>query len=129
MNIAVLSLGSNSIDREARMTNCIAWLRNNSVPIKLSSVYNTSAINGKDPDYLNAVAEISTTLTHPELMQLLKDYERRQGRTPQSKALGCVPIDIDIVMWNSNVLRPKDFAQSYFSRGWNEINGQTATDQ
>ena len=122
MNIAVLSLGSNSIDREARMTNCIAWLRINSVPIKLSSVYNTSAINGKDPDYLNAVAEISTTLTHPELTKMLKDYERQCGRTPQSKSLGSIPIDIDIVMWNGEVLRPKDFAQYYFAKGWNEIN-------
>ena len=110
-NAVVLSIGSNSADREAQMTNCIAWLRGIATPTKLSSVYNSPASNGKDPDYLNAVAEITS-----------KDYERQCGRTPQSKALGSIPIDIDIVMWNGNVLRQKDFAQYYFAKGWNEIN-------
>lgn len=121
-NAVVLSIGSNSADREAQMTNCIAWLRGIATPTKLSSVYNSPASNGKDPDYLNAVAEIATALTHPELTKLLKDYERQCGRTPQSKAFGSIPIDIDIVMWNGEVLRPKDFAQYYFAKGWNEIN-------
>ena len=121
-NAVVLSIGSNSADREAQMTNCIAWLRGIATLTKLSSVYNSPASNGKDPDYLNAVAEITSTLTHPELNKLLKNYERQCGRTPQSKALGSIPIDIDIVMWNGEVLRPKDFAQYYFAKGWNEIN-------
>ncbi|MGM9812106.1 MAG: 2-amino-4-hydroxy-6-hydroxymethyldihydropteridine diphosphokinase [Muribaculaceae bacterium] len=121
-NAVVLSIGSNSVDREAQMTNCIAWLRGIATLSKLSSVYDSPASNGKDPDYLNAVAEITTTLTHPELNKLLKDYERQCGRTPQSKSLGSIPIDIDIVMWNGEVLRPKDFAQYYFAKGWNEIN-------
>lgn len=121
-NAVVLSIGSNSADREAQMTNCIAWLRDNATLTKLSSVYNSPASNGKDPDYLNAVAEIATTLTHSKLTKLLKDYERQCGRTPQSKALGSIPIDIDIVMWNGEVLRQKDFAQYYFAKGWNEIN-------
>lgn len=121
-NAVVLSIGSNSADRDAQMTNCIAWLRDNATLTKLSSVYNSPASNGKDPDYLNAVAEIATALTHPELTKMLKDYERQCGRTPQSKALGSIPVDIDIVMWNGNVLRPKDFAQHYFAKGWNEIN-------
>ena len=121
-NAVVLSIGSNSADREDQMTNCIAWLRGIAILSKLSSVYNSPASNGKDPDYLNAVAEITTALTHPELTKLLKDYERQCGRTPQSKSLGSIPIDIDIVMWNGEVLRPKDFAQYYFAKGWNEIN-------
>ena len=121
-NAVVLSIGSNSADREAQMTNCIAWLRGIATLTKLSSVYNSPASNGKDPDYLNAVAEIATALTHPELTKMLKDYERQCGRTPQSKALGSIPVDIDIVMWNGNVLRQKDFAQYYFAKGWNEIN-------
>lgn len=121
-NAVVLSIGSNSADRETQMTNCIAWLRGIATLTKLSSVYNSPASNGKDPDYLNAVAEIATALTHPELTKLLKDYERQCGRTPQSKALGSIPIDIDIVMWNGEVLRQKDFAQYYFAKGWNEIN-------
>ena len=121
-NAVVLSIGSNSADREAQMTNCIAWLRGIATLTKLSSVYNSPASNGKDPDYLNAVAEIATALTHPELTKLLKDYERQCERTPQSKSRGSIPSDIDIVMWNGEVLRPKDFAQYYFAKGWNEIN-------
>ncbi|MGN0214787.1 MAG: 2-amino-4-hydroxy-6-hydroxymethyldihydropteridine diphosphokinase [Muribaculaceae bacterium] len=121
MNSVVVSIGSNSADRDKQMATCIAWLNENFDVTKISSVYNSPAANGKDPDYLNAVAEIQTALEHGTLNNLLKDYERNCGRTPHSKVLGSIPIDIDIVMWNGDVLRQKDFSQPYFSKGWQEI--------
>jgi 2-amino-4-hydroxy-6-hydroxymethyldihydropteridine diphosphokinase len=34
---------------------------------------------------------------------------------------GNVPIDIDIVLWNGDIIKENDFKQSYFQIGWNEI--------
>jgi 2-amino-4-hydroxy-6-hydroxymethyldihydropteridine diphosphokinase len=47
----------------------------------------------------------------------LKSWEAECGRTPESKQKGVVPIDLDIVMWNSEVVRPVDYSRSYVSMG------------
>ena len=52
---------------------------------------------------------------------LLKLYETTHGRTPACKLAGLVPIDLDIVMWNGEVVRQRDFNQDYFQIGWKQL--------
>ena len=40
------------------------------------------------------------------------------GRTHQSKITGKVVIDLDIVIWNDSVVRPKELSRDYFLRGY-----------
>ena len=89
--------------------------------LSVSSAYSTPALNGKDNDYLNAVAEGYVECDFETLKAQMKDYERSSGRTPESKLMGVVPIDIDIVMWNDEVVKAGDYEQSYFKIGWNEL--------
>ena len=77
--------------------------------------------NGRDSDYLNAVMTASTKLNLDDTIALMKQYEAVCGRTPASKLQGVIPIDIDIVLWNNDVIRPNDFARQYFQRGWQEL--------
>jgi 2-amino-4-hydroxy-6-hydroxymethyldihydropteridine diphosphokinase len=121
-NIAVLSIGSNSPDCQTQMNKCFEWIDHKFGPSKKSHAYSTPATNGKDPDYMNAVAIISSDLDFDSLKCIFKDYERSCGRTPESKLKGEIPIDIDIVMWNDSIIREKDFNQSYFTIGWQQIN-------
>ena len=37
------------------------------------------------------------------------------------KLAGLVPIDLDIVMWNGEVVRQRDFNQDYFQIGWKQL--------
>lgn len=122
MNTAILSLGSNSTDKEMQIAKCIEWLKRNSSIQSASSVYCTPATNGCGTIYSNAVVKTCTDLSREEYTDMMKRYERNCGRTPQSKLLGVIPIDIDVVIWNDATLRPKDFSQEYFTIGWNEIN-------
>jgi 2-amino-4-hydroxy-6-hydroxymethyldihydropteridine diphosphokinase len=47
---------------------------------KASSVYRTAPIESSGPDYLNAVAEVGTTLTAPALLAALQAFENAAGR-------------------------------------------------
>lgn len=121
MNILVISIGSNSRDREWQMKHGIEWLKHTLSSTQVSTTYNSVAINNRDADYLNAVMIGKTKKSLDDITTLLKQYETVCGRTPASKLEGCIPIDIDIVMWNGDVLRQRDFAQQYFQRGWQEL--------
>lgn len=125
VSTAVLSIGSNAPNRHDMMACCKLWLKRTFEPTACASAYSTPAINGKDADYLNTVAVITTTLPMAELSAVLKDYEKQCGRTPESKLLGVIPIDLDIVMWNGTVVRPNDYKQEYFQKGWREIASKT----
>ena len=47
--------------------------------------------------------------------------EKAAGRFPQSKLSGEVPLDIDIVVWNDEVKRPRDMVQDYMQIGLLEL--------
>lgn len=122
MNKLVISAGSNSKDRDWQIESCLDWLKSNFSGVVASSVYNSRAANGKDPDYLNVVIKAKSHLEFSEVNDLLKKYESVCGRTPLSKKIGDVPMDLDIVIWNGDILREKDFNNDYFQIGWTELN-------
>lgn len=45
-----------------------------------SSLYRTAPVDSSGPDFINAVAEISTRLTAPELLAMLQGIEEAAGR-------------------------------------------------
>lgn len=122
MNKVVLSLGSNSKDREVCIKRCKDWLASKLVNFCMSHIYETSALNGKDNNYLNAVAIGLVDIDYDAAFKLFKEYEKINGRTIESKRNGQIPIDIDIVIWNDIILRENDFNQSYFQIGWEMLN-------
>ncbi len=48
--------------------------------VQASSLYRTAPIDSSGPDYLNAVAEVATTLTAPGLLAALQAIEQAHGR-------------------------------------------------
>jgi 2-amino-4-hydroxy-6-hydroxymethyldihydropteridine diphosphokinase len=48
--------------------------------VRASSLYRSAPIDSSGPDYLNAVAEIATTLTAPDLLTALQAIEQGAGR-------------------------------------------------
>lgn len=117
MNVVVLSLGSNSSDKEQQMTNAVKQMKHLFKSVAISDFYEVPAINGKDAPYLNSVMVVSTAMAIDEMNLLLKRWEIECGRTLESKQKGVVPIDLDIVMWNREVIRPVDYSRSYVSKG------------
>lgn len=71
--------------------------------------------------YVNSVAKGNTSLSADGIRQALKEYERNMGRTPEAKAQGIVPIDLDLLTIGNIILKPKDLQQEYVLRGLGEL--------
>lgn len=80
-----------------------------------------SSVYGSPSGYLNEVLVLHTSLDSDELLTFTKDLEHRLGRRPEHKAQGIVPIDIDIVIYDDDVLRPLDYDSAYFNQGLEEL--------
>ena len=68
--------------------------------VRASSLYRTTPIDSSGPDYLNAVAEIATTLTAPDLLTTLQAIEQGAGRErPYRNAPRT--LDLDLLLYGS----------------------------
>ena len=121
MNKFVLSLGSNSGDRQHQMDLAFSHLKSVFNDVESSAIYETDALNGKDAPYLNSVIVGYTNMSYDETVDYMKQWEKNCGRTSESKLKGIIPIDIDVVVWNETIVRPKDFEMSYFTRGYQQL--------
>lgn len=116
-----LCLGSNAGDRSGNVAKAIRRLADILTDMKISVIYETPEIHGIGTPYCNAVVEGFTAEDARKLNQRLKLLEILQGRTVVMRRLGIVPIDIDIVMMDDKIIRPKDYEQSFFQIGYKEI--------
>lgn len=68
--------------------------------VKHSSLYQTAPIGSSGPDYINAVAEVRTLLSAPDLLQQLQIQELAAGRQrPYPNAPRT--LDLDILLYGS----------------------------
>lgn len=120
-NSVVLSIGSNC--GYDNVETGLVWLSETLSDFRASSLYETPAVNGGMRRYINAVVFGSTSETLSNLNLLLKEYERSAGRDEDCRRVGEVPVDIDIVIFNGEVVREWDFRQNYFKIGYSELTG------
>ena len=121
LKTAVVSIGSNSEDRESKVTEAIEVLMGRLNDVSVSSVYETPASNGKDAPYFNAVLVGQTTASQKEVNDMLKEHEKEAGRTEISDLEGVVQLDLDLVIWGGRIVRENDFEKSYFNLGYREL--------
>ena len=117
----VLSIGSNCGPRHDAVEEAMAWLSGLLDRFMASDIYETDAIGHEGPKYMNAVASGVSSMTLEELEACCKRYEREFGRDDLSRIEKRVPIDIDIVVADGRVLRPRDFNCEFFRRGYMEL--------
>lgn len=71
--------------------------------VKVSSLYRTAPVHAGGPDYINAVARLSTELSAHELLTRLQAVEQRHGRTrPYPNAPRT--LDLDILLFGTDSL-------------------------
>ncbi len=88
----------------------------------LGKVHRSTPLYPTDPEfagdvapYLNRIIELDLELSYDALHTLTKDYER--GVRLSAACEPHVALDIDIVKWNDEVLRPADARARYFCKG------------
>ncbi len=65
------------------------------------------------PPYLNQLALFHSSLDIAELKTKLKQIEKINGRTANSKDSGLIPLDIDLLVYDKQLLKPQDFKKRY----------------
>jgi 2-amino-4-hydroxy-6-hydroxymethyldihydropteridine diphosphokinase len=108
-NKAYLSLGSN-IEPEMNLNAAVAMLAELTNLKAVSSVWETLPLGmAGQPNFLNAAALIETELTAERLKaQLLSPIEQKLGRVRQANKNAPRPMDIDLMLFNRQVLQLGD---------------------
>jgi 2-amino-4-hydroxy-6-hydroxymethyldihydropteridine diphosphokinase len=65
-------------------------------------------------DYLNVLCIGHTSLEMESVRQALKEMERHTHRQRGMEANGRVTLDLDLVWWNEQLLRPKEVNMPYY---------------
>jgi len=99
--IAYLGLGSNLGERETNLADALVRLgQTPGIRVLRSTPFRPSAPWGdvKQPEFLNSVAEIATTLAPLDLLRAAKRIEGELGRLP-ARRWGPRLIDIDLLIY------------------------------
>ncbi|MDE7412208.1 MAG: 2-amino-4-hydroxy-6-hydroxymethyldihydropteridine diphosphokinase [Muribaculaceae bacterium] len=123
MSEICISIGSNCGDRAGNVEKAIAWLATQLRCLKESDIYETPEVYGRGTPYFNCVAIGETSLSSDEINSLCKEYEVSCGRDAEARLRGEVVIDIDVVIFDGEVLRPVDFSREFFKIGYDQIQG------
>jgi len=101
-----LSLGSNIGDRAANLARAVAAMNARGIRVtRQSSLYETEPVDAPPQDqFWNSVVEAETALPPQDLMAALLEIERELGRERRVPK-GPRVIDIDVVLYGSNVVR------------------------
>lgn len=103
-----LLLGSNLGDRRGHMAEAIEHIRTFATVVQTSSIYTTGAWgNTNQPDFLNQVIEVDTTVSPGELLQNILNVESKMGRSRIEK-WGARIIDIDILFYRDTIVDSTD---------------------
>jgi 2-amino-4-hydroxy-6-hydroxymethyldihydropteridine diphosphokinase len=110
IDVAYIALGSNLGDRHAYLARARAALASlpRSRVIAESTIEETTPIGLLDqPHYLNQMIALETTLSPHELLGMLQDIERREGRT-RSVRWAARTLDLDIVLFERQAVHDPD---------------------
>lgn len=99
---AWVGLGANLGDARAAVESALSALEGiaDTRLVKRSSLYRTAPWEASGPDFFNAVAEVETRLTAPDLLHALRGLEQAAGRErPYVNAPRT--LDLDLLLYGS----------------------------
>ncbi len=101
-----IAIGSNLADPMAQAESAITALQQlpESQLLSVSSLYGSKPMGPQDqPDYINAVASIETTLGPLPLLDALQQIENSQGRE-RLQRWGARTLDLDILLYGNEII-------------------------
>lgn len=121
MNVAIIGIGSN-IRPEENIEKALKILAESVTIEKVSSLARTKPIGISDqPDFVNGAARIGTLLSREELEALLKTTEDRCGRDRTLPRFGPRTIDLDLVVWNGEIVDPDYYNRDFLRSAVGEV--------
>lgn len=105
-NTVYIGLGANLGDARQTLSQALAEVARlpETALLDASSMYRTAPLHAGGPDYINAVARLSTGLSAHDLLTRLQALEQQHGRTrPYLNAPRT--LDLDILLFGTDVVR------------------------
>lgn len=113
MHRALLSIGSNTNTR-LNLEQAIENLKFYFPTIQFTETTVSEPFgNGYSDPFLNILAYMQTNLDKNDLIKQFKIIEKEMGRLVSHKKNGIVIIDIDLIKWDNQILKPDDFERNY----------------
>ena len=99
---AYLAIGANLGDaaRTARAAIAQIGALPQTTLLRQSDLYRTAPVAARGPDYINAVVQVATRLSAPELLAQLQRLERKAGRE-RSYRNAPRTLDLDLLLYGS----------------------------
>lgn len=111
----IITIGSNAHDAERRVKEACDYLRGIINDIHFSDAVCAPSYTGIGADYVNIAVTGTCSCSGEALHRELRRYEDAHGRRrPDAQAI--VAIDIDIVTYGEDILKPADMAQPWLGR-------------
>lgn len=109
----LLCMGSN-LDALLHLKNAEDALQRLFPDIEWGGIVETVPEKIENPQpFLNRAARFRTSLPMTEVRNILKQIEQTNGRTPDSKKKGRIPLDIDLLSYDQQILKPEDWQKEY----------------
>jgi 2-amino-4-hydroxy-6-hydroxymethyldihydropteridine diphosphokinase len=109
---ACLGLGSN-VDPVSNLREAIQRLRGAVAVEAVSSAWESPAVGGDGPDYINAALLVRTQQSKEWLMAKLKEIENELGRARHHRPPTRLTIDIDMLVFDREFLEDDLWSEAY----------------
>ncbi len=121
MNRCIIGIGSN-INPDENIQKMLGLLAADVRIIKVSVMVKTKPIGITDqPDFTNGAVLIETDMDVNELKNYLKNIEDRMGRDRAQRKFGPRNIDLDIMIWNGQVVDPDYYTRDFLRNSAAEL--------
>ncbi|MBQ4843947.1 MULTISPECIES: 2-amino-4-hydroxy-6-hydroxymethyldihydropteridine diphosphokinase [unclassified Pseudoalteromonas] len=107
MRTVYIGLGANLDNPSAQLHSAIATLKKVTTCelLAVSKFYASKPMGPQDqPDYVNAVAKLTTSLAPEPFLDVLQSIELEQGRQRKNERWGARTLDLDILLFGNEVI-------------------------
>jgi 2-amino-4-hydroxy-6-hydroxymethyldihydropteridine diphosphokinase len=121
MNEVIIGIGSN-IDAETNISRMLEILNHHVEIVKISSFIKTKPIGIENqPEFTNGAVKIETEFSREDLTFLLKAIEDHMGRDRTGPKFGPRNIDLDIVVWNGEIVDNDYYTRDFLQKSVSEL--------
>jgi 2-amino-4-hydroxy-6-hydroxymethyldihydropteridine diphosphokinase len=107
--IAYIGVGANLGFARDAVLNALADLERlpDTEFVQASSLYRSAPIDAEGPDFINAVAELETSLSAPDLLAYLWSLETQAGRV-RTERNAPRTLDLDLLLYGQAIIKTKE---------------------
>ncbi len=121
MNEVIIGIGSN-INADENIAKMLEILNQEVAILAVSSMIKTTPIGIENQaDFTNGAVKVSTGLDESSLKKLLKQIEDRMGRDRTGPKFGPRCIDLDIVVWNGDIVDDDYYTRDFLQQNVAEL--------